>query len=70
MPIVTVQMLEGKTHEQKVRLAKAITNSIAEICDVNKDVIQVIFADIPITEYVKGGSPATEWHGQRLNRDK
>ena len=32
MPFINVKMLEGRTQDQKRRLAKALTDAIVEIC--------------------------------------
>jgi 4-oxalocrotonate tautomerase len=61
MPIITIEMLEGKTFEQKKEIAKEITDCIEKITGRPRSVIQVIFRDMPKTEYYKAGEPASEW---------
>lgn len=48
-------MVEGRTQEQRERLAKAITDATAEILKVNKEDIWVEFTDMPKTHFATGG---------------
>ena len=42
MPIVTVQMFEGRTHAQKQELARAITEAVANIAHTTPDATIVV----------------------------
>ncbi len=44
MPIIKVEMMKGRTIEQKRALAKVFTEKFAEICGT-KGVVQVLFTD-------------------------
>jgi len=60
MPIIIVELLEGRTTEQKSRLAKAIANSVAEALEISKDQIDIVIHDIPKTNIAKAGILASE----------
>ena len=60
MPFVTVRMLEGRTHEQKKQLVKAVTEALAETCDANPDSTMVVVEDIPRDHWARGGKFLSE----------
>jgi len=47
VPVVTVEMWEGRTVEQKRRLVKAITEAMVEHADARPDALHVIIHDVP-----------------------
>ncbi len=55
MPTVTVRQLEGRTVEQKRRLAKEITDSIVKIYKIEPDRVTVNFFDMPNYKIAKAG---------------
>jgi len=55
MPYIQVHMIEGRTQEQRERLAKAITDATAEILKVNKEDVWIEFIDMPKTHFAIGG---------------
>jgi len=59
MPVVTVEMWEGRTIEQKKQLAEGITSSFEKI-GVPKEVVQIIIKDIPKHNWATGGKLASE----------
>lgn len=56
VPIVTVEMLEGRTVEQKRELAKAITEDIVNILQVKPDDVTVIYHELPRSNLAKAGA--------------
>lgn len=60
MPFVNVQMLAGKTVEQKAALAKAITDAFVEIANSKPEAVSVIFSDIQKTDLAKAGKLVSE----------
>ena len=46
MPVVTVRAIEGRTVEQKRKLAKDITDAVVKNFDVEADKVLVNFFDI------------------------
>lgn len=55
MPFIEIHHLDGRTEEQKARLAKAITDAVAEIFQIPKDVIWIKFSEMPKTHFAVGG---------------
>jgi 4-oxalocrotonate tautomerase len=60
MPFVNVQIVAGKTVEQKAALAKAITNAFVEIVQSKPEAVSVIFTDIQKTDLAKAGKLVSE----------
>ncbi len=59
MPIVIVEMWEGRTIEQKKQLVEGITSSFEEI-DVPQEAVQIIIKDNPKHNWATGGKLASE----------
>lgn len=55
MPFVHIEWMEGRSLEQKRELAKRITDSVAEVANIPKDRVHVIFRDMKADEYGVGG---------------
>ena len=55
MPVVTVQLWEGRTLEQKRRLVRAITDAMVEHADAKPDGLHVILQEIPKENWARAG---------------
>ncbi len=55
MPLVQVSLLEGRSTEQKRRLAKRITDAMAEEAGARAEAVVVTFIDLPKDSYSSGG---------------
>lgn len=55
MPIVHVELLEGRTQEQKEGLIRDITEVVAKNADVPKERVHVILNDMKHGDYGVGG---------------
>ena len=55
MPVVTIQLLSGRSKEQKTRIAKAVTDAIVDIAGARPEGVQVIFADIEKADWANAG---------------
>lgn len=55
MPIVTIELIEGRSVEQKREMAKKITETIVEITKIQQDAVEIIFHDMKKENYSKGG---------------
>jgi 4-oxalocrotonate tautomerase len=55
MPHITVQLLEGRTIEQKRATATAITNAMVEHCGAKRESVVVVFADVPLDSWAREG---------------
>ena len=56
MPIITVSMYPGRTHEQKEEFAKAITKSAVQILKAKKNHVIVVFEDNPKENWFVAGN--------------
>lgn len=55
MPVVIVEMWEGRTVEQKRNLVKAITDAMVEHAGAKPDALHVIIHDVPKDSWAKAG---------------
>lgn len=60
MPIITVEMVEGRTLEQKKAMAEAITRSVSEICKCPEEAVTIVIHDMPKTNIAKAGKLLSE----------
>ena len=60
MPIVRVEMWPGRTHEQKQKLAKAITDSMVEIAKTTPEATIIVFEDVPKENWAQSGVLASD----------
>jgi 4-oxalocrotonate tautomerase len=60
MPFINVRMLEGRTHDQKKELVKAITDAMVSICDAKPEGTMVVIQDIPRDHWARGGTLLSE----------
>jgi 4-oxalocrotonate tautomerase len=59
MPVVIVEMWEGRTVEQKKQLAEDITSSFVKI-GVPQEAVHIIMKDNPKHNWANGGKLASE----------
>ena len=64
MPIVTVQMLEGRSPVQKKELIRHVTGAITQTLDVPPERVRVILEEMPFEHYGIGGLPVLEYREQ------
>jgi 4-oxalocrotonate tautomerase len=55
MPVVTVQLWEGRTLEQKRALVRAITDAMVEHAGARPDALHVVLQEIPRENWAKAG---------------
>jgi 4-oxalocrotonate tautomerase len=60
MPLITVQMYEGRTIEQKRELVAAITEAVVRIAKTTPDATDVIIQDIPRHNWSRAGKLASD----------
>ena len=59
MPVVTVEMWEGRTIEQKKQLVAGITSAMESI-GVSPEAVHIIIKDVPKHNWATGGKLASE----------
>jgi len=55
MPMVQITMLEGRTTEQKRRIAQRITDAIVEEAGASRETVVVAFHEVSKESYASGG---------------
>jgi 4-oxalocrotonate tautomerase len=55
MPLVQVTLLQGRTADQKRRLAKRITDALVEEAGARREAIIVTFHEVSKESYASGG---------------
>ena len=55
MPLVQITMLQGRTVEQKRKLAQRITDAIVEEANARREAIVVTFVEVSRESYASGG---------------
>ncbi len=60
MPIVRVEMWEGRTHAQKAELARDITEAVVTIAHTTPEATIIIFEDIAKSNWATSGTLASD----------
>jgi 4-oxalocrotonate tautomerase len=55
VPVVTVQMLSGRSDDQKRSLVKAMTDAMVTTCGVSADAVWVIVNEVERENWAAGG---------------
>lgn len=55
MPIIHIMMAEGRSKEQKAKLARRFTDDMVEILGVNEDAVQIAFQELPRENFARSG---------------
>jgi 4-oxalocrotonate tautomerase len=58
MPIANIQMMEGRTAEQKTQLIRKVTDAIMEALDAPEGNVRVLINEIPKQHFGIGGQSA------------
>lgn len=68
MPLIQVNMLEGRSPEQKRAMLAAITEAVHTSIDASVDTIRVWINELPHTDYMAAGVLAADRDASVLNR--
>ena len=60
MPVIHIAMLEGRSKEQKSRLAKSITQAFVEIAKTPPDAVTIVFSNHSKDDWAVGGKLLSE----------
>ena len=55
MPVVTVEWLEGRSHQQKAALAEAMTKLLVEHANISPDQVWIVFQDVKRSDWAMSG---------------
>lgn len=60
MPMIHVELVEGRTFEQKKQLGEAITKATMEIVNVPAESVRVVFVDMKKENFMEAGVMRSE----------
>ncbi|HZG73925.1 MAG TPA: 4-oxalocrotonate tautomerase [Chondromyces sp.] len=60
MPIINIQILEGRPEEKVSNLIKNVTETVSETLDAPKENIRVIVTEVPKSRWAAGGITMAE----------
>ncbi|WP_460450699.1 tautomerase family protein [Alsobacter sp. SYSU BS001988] len=55
MPIIRVELLEGRTKEQKQAFARAVTDTFVSTCGGTPQSVQVVFQNVAAEDWAANG---------------
>jgi 4-oxalocrotonate tautomerase family enzyme len=61
MPIVTVYWFPERTHEMRQKVAEGIASVISEATGAPKDIMRVLFIEVPTSHWSKGGKLVSDY---------
>lgn len=70
MPVVTVQLWEGRSIEQKRRLARAITDAMVQLADASPDALHVAIQEFPRESWARAGVLASDRSDHEAPEDR
>ncbi|HZS81868.1 MAG TPA: tautomerase family protein [Stellaceae bacterium] len=60
MPMVRIELLPGRTREQKARAAREITDAIVRTLGAKPEATQIVFAEVARSDWATAGKLADE----------
>lgn len=55
MPVVTIQMYEGRSREQKAEISKQITQTLVDVAKTSEEHVWVVFQDMAKGDHAIAG---------------
>lgn len=60
MPFVSIRILKGHPQARKDEIARRVTAAIAEVAELPKEAVWVVFEDVAAEEWYAGGLAVSE----------
>ncbi|WP_029889204.1 2-hydroxymuconate tautomerase [Polycyclovorans algicola] len=60
MPVIQVNLMQGRTNEQKKLLAQRITQSVVEVLGAKPESVRVLIHEMGPYDFAVGGVPMAE----------
>lgn len=57
MPFVSIRLYEGHGKERKDELARRVTEAVQDVCKVPREVVWVVFQEVPPADWYAGATP-------------
>lgn len=61
MPLVQIQMIEGRTEDQKREVIKSVSEALVKSTGSPIEAVRVIIQEVPSTNWGKNGLPAKDF---------
>jgi len=55
MPMIRVELFEGRTEEQKRAYTKALTETTVSVLGVKPEIVDIVFYDVKKSDWASGG---------------
>lgn len=55
MPYVRIELIEGRSEDQKAAVAEAVTKALVELAGAKAESIFIVFDDVPPHNWASGG---------------
>lgn len=77
MPVIQFNLIEGRTNEQKKKLAERVTDTVVEVLGVKRETVRILIHEMGLYDFAVGGvvqaerlasparEPSTEKPGER-----
>ncbi len=69
MPILTINILEGRDDDTKKELIKNVTETIVKTLDVPVESVRVMINELPFSHYGVAGLPVKEYRLKKIKED-
>ena len=57
MPILRVELLSGRSAEQKAEIGRALTETLHRVAGIKPEATTVVFVDVPAHNWIAAGEP-------------
>jgi len=61
MPVIIINMLEGRSAEKKRKLLRKVTDAVVEALEVEPESVRIIINEIPRENFAVAGLPIEEF---------
>jgi 4-oxalocrotonate tautomerase len=61
MPVIIINMLEGRSAEKKRKLVRKVTDAVVEALEVEPESVRIIINEIPKENFAVAGLPIEEF---------
>jgi 4-oxalocrotonate tautomerase len=65
MPFVNIQILKGHSKQRKDEISRRVTEVIAEVAQLPKEAVWVVFEDVEADDWYVGGDSVTALKARR-----
>ena len=55
MPYVKIELMSGRTEDQKAAVARAVTDALVELAGARPETVFIVFDDVPAVNWASGG---------------